>query len=184
MCLGISARKFRGLAAKAADTEAGEMAASLERLDGEAAAVFPAFRELETRDEAAFTGFLAAFRLPRASEEEDRRRRAAVEGAAREATGVPLELEARILLVLELAARASETASGRELPASSDLLAAVELGRAAFQVATLNVAENLHYLVEEDRAEFRARATDLTREFEALGPRLEALFLRRRPRPE
>jgi len=99
------------------------------------------------RDAEAFEKVLSAYRLPKASDEDKARRKAAIQEAMREATAAPLE-------TLRLAATAMELGEGvarhGNPSAASDVGVAAGLLRAAAEGAAANVRINLAGLSDED----------------------------------
>ena len=101
------------------------------------------------RDSDAFNEVLAARRLPKKTEEEQRVRDAAIERANQAATEVPLEVLARSVEALELAERVARDG----LPASaSDAGVAGACALAAAEGAALNVRINLPSVTDEAAA--------------------------------
>jgi formiminotetrahydrofolate cyclodeaminase len=102
--------------------------------------------KLADDDTAAFDRLMAAFRLPKASDADKAARRAAIQAATRDATTVPLETAAACARVLELLG----TVAARGNPsASSDLLVALGMLKAAADGAAANVRINLEGLTDE-----------------------------------
>ncbi|MDH4066791.1 MAG: cyclodeaminase/cyclohydrolase family protein [Acidobacteriota bacterium] len=103
-------------------------------------------QECADRDAEAFGEVMAAFRMPRASDDEKARRTEAVQSALRAATDVPLE-------TLRLATRALELGEtvGRlgNPAAASDVGVAAGLLRAAADGAAANVRINLDGLTNQ-----------------------------------
>ena len=114
---------------------------------------------LADEDTAAFDRLMAAFRLPKGSDEEKAARRAAIQAATRDATTVPLQTAvvcARALdLIVTIAALGNPSAS-------SDLLVAMGVLRAGAEGAAANVRTNLGGLDDDDLQERRLDA-DLRR---------------------
>jgi formiminotetrahydrofolate cyclodeaminase len=116
--------------------------------------------ELRTRlvtladdDTAAFDRLMAAFRLPKAGDADKAARRTAIQAATRDATTVPLETAAACARAIELLG----TVAARGNPAaSSDLLVALGMLKAAADGAAANVRINLEGLTDES---FRAEAS-------------------------
>jgi formiminotetrahydrofolate cyclodeaminase len=96
-------------------------------------------QELVDEDSAAFDAVMAAFRLPKATEEDKAARKLAIATANRGATEVPVETAGRCLEVIEAAAEAA--ASGNP-NATSDARTAVALGLAGLLGALENVRIN------------------------------------------
>ena len=93
---------------------------------------------LADEDAAAFDRLMAAFRLPKVTDEEKTARRAAIQAAMRDATTVPLQTAvvcARALdLIVTIAALGNPSAS-------SDLLVAMGMLRAGAEGAAANVRD-------------------------------------------
>ncbi|MCP4405455.1 MAG: cyclodeaminase/cyclohydrolase family protein, partial [bacterium] len=115
-------------------------------------------QELIVEDSQAFNTVLAAFKLPKATEEEKTLRSAAIQQAFKGATETPLDVMKNALGILKL----SETLVEKGNPnVISDLACAVHLANAAIAGAELNVKINLGSI--ED-AEFTAQIeTELLR---------------------
>jgi formiminotetrahydrofolate cyclodeaminase len=96
--------------------------------------------ELVERDTEAFQGVMAAFRLPKETEEQKGERSAAIQQATRLATEVPLEVISLSARVLELSQKVAEKGNVNAL---SDAGVAAEMARAAARGAALNVKINL-----------------------------------------
>jgi len=108
------------------------------------------------RDAAAFDAVMAAYRLPKASDEDKADRKAAIARAMRGATEAPLETLRLAVKALDLA----ETVARHGNPsASSDAGVAIGLLHAACEGAAANVRVNLGSWSEE---EFRTRAATET----------------------
>ncbi len=104
-------------------------------------------------DIAAFDSIMAAYKLPKATEEEKARRGAAIQAGLRRATETPLECARACAEVIALARRASEKGY---LNVISDGGVGVLAGFTGLRSAALNVYINAPAL--KDR-EFAARAT-------------------------
>lgn len=149
-----------GLVAMVARLSAGKGAddAALARAVEAADAHRRAFLDLAARDAEAFDGVMRAMRLPRGSDEEKRRRQAALQAALRGATDVPLEVASRGVEVLE---RAAEIAKSGNPNAVSDAGVAALLAHAAVHGALLNVQINAKAIKD---APYRAGAGERARE--------------------
>lgn len=106
-------------------------------------------------DTAAFDRLMAAFRLPKATDADKAERKAAIQAATRDATTVPLQTAVACARVLDLL---STVAALGNPSASSDLLVAIGMLRAAAEGAAANVRINLGSLSDESfRADAAAR---------------------------
>lgn len=90
-------------------------------------------------DSAAFNAVMAAYKLPKATEEEQRARDAAIQDATAHATEVPLATARAALEALELALL---VASKGNVNAASDAATAAWMAMASIQSAALNVRVN------------------------------------------
>lgn len=110
-------------------------------------------------DAAAFDAVVAAYRLPKGSDEELSARRAAIQAAFIRATRVPLANAARCAQALRLVV----ALEGRSNPrAESDLICARRLGAAALHGCLANVEINLPGIKDEDiRGEIAAALDEL-----------------------
>jgi formiminotetrahydrofolate cyclodeaminase len=114
-----------------------------EKLDAarvQAAKAGARLRVLVDLDSAAYEAVMAAFKLPKSTEDEKAARKAAVARATKLATETPLETVERASEVLRAAAHA--LANGNE-NALSDVRVAMSLGRAAIEGGAENVRINL-----------------------------------------
>lgn len=119
--------------------DAGERA----RLDAALASVTEAgdrLRRLVDEDSAAYDAVVAAYRLPKASDEEKAARRRAVEAAMTRATEVPLRTAEACLVVLGAATAAAADGNPNAL---SDARTAAALAWAGLRGAAENVRINL-----------------------------------------
>ena len=99
-----------------------------------------ALMDLAAQDASAYDAVGAAFKLPKATDEEKAARREAIQAAMKGACDVPLRVMERCLEVIALAKTAVQ--HGNE-NAVSDGAAGAELARAAMRVASYNVKINL-----------------------------------------
>ena len=103
-----------------------------------------------TEDEAAFDAVMAAFKLPKATPEEQTRRAEAIESSMLGAAQVPLTVAQKAVTVMALAERC--TALGN-LHAISDGASAASLARAAITAAGYNVRANVAGLADKATGE-------------------------------
>jgi methenyltetrahydrofolate cyclohydrolase len=115
-------------------------------------------------DAAAYDGVMAAYRLPRGSDEERDRRADKIQSATMEATRVPLEIGTDAAAVLELARAAVPITNPN---AASDLTVAGLLATAAARGAIANAEMNLATL-RDDTFLHEAR-DEIRRLLDALG---------------
>ncbi len=162
MVIGITLKKVEG----------DGVAAELKEAAAAASELADRFRRLEGEDSAAFEAFMEAARLPRGTEEEKARRAVARREAAARATRVPLSTLETAVATLELAKRIRGLSARTRLRAASDLIAAIELSRAAFLVAELNIEANLPHLDENVAADARLERESRRDEMEALSEEL------------
>jgi len=102
--------------------------------------------DLMTADADAFEAVMAAYRLPKQTADEQRRRRAAIQDATARAAEPPLRVAEVAGRVVELAA----ALPGRSNPnVLSDVGVAAALARAALASAAINVEVNLAGLTDE-----------------------------------
>jgi formiminotetrahydrofolate cyclodeaminase len=99
--------------------------------------------DLVDDDASAYEAVMAAYRLPRATDEEKAERRRAIEAALRGAAEVPLEVMRACRAALTSAV---DVARAGNPSASSDIGVSVELLKAALHSAALNVGVNLSSL--------------------------------------
>jgi formiminotetrahydrofolate cyclodeaminase len=104
-------------------------------------------RALEQADEdaAAFGALMAAYRLPRGTDDQNNTRRAAVQQATEKAAAVPLDVAATAAAVINLATQLP----GRSNPnVLSDVGVAAVTAAAAIEAAAVNVDVNLATLTD------------------------------------
>jgi formiminotetrahydrofolate cyclodeaminase len=135
----------------------GRMSELVERADGER----DAFLKLAHEDAAAFESVMAAFRLPKATDEEEASRILAIQEAYGGAAAVPLELARRAVDLMELAEDA--TALGNPHAASDGYSAGALLLGAAL-AAMANVRINAAGLKDDAMAQGLADECDAIRE--------------------
>lgn len=126
--------------------------AALSEARGRLVPLIEEFQTSADRDAAAFDAVLAAFRLPKGTDEEKATRRIKVQEAFREATEVPL---ATLRLAVGALDEAETVARHGVASAASDVGVGGGLLLAAAEGAAANVRINLESLADE---EFRARA--------------------------
>ena len=123
-----------------------EFDAEARRIQAQADALRERLQQGIDRDAEAYDGVMAAYRLPRATDEEKAARSAAIQAATHEAALVPLGLTEASAGVIDLA----EQALGKTNPnAASDLAVAAMLGAAGMDGAAANVEVNLASLKDE-----------------------------------
>ncbi len=135
-------RKFRAVQA--------DMESVIERSD----AIREVALGLAAEDAEAYGKVMAAFGMPRSSDDERLARRAAIASASEQASRVPLRVAAAAAEIIELAA---ETAAKGNPNVISDAGAGAALARTAIRICEMNVQANLgsidHSVV---RAELKA----------------------------
>jgi glutamate formiminotransferase/formiminotetrahydrofolate cyclodeaminase len=102
-----------------------------------------------SQDAAAFNQVMAAFKLPKDSDEEKAARSKAIQEATVQAALVPLGVAERSTDTIELAV---ETAQKGNVNAISDAASAAALARACYQGASLNVRINAQGLKDQKQA--------------------------------
>jgi formiminotetrahydrofolate cyclodeaminase len=98
------------------------------------------------RDAASYDGVVAAYRLPKGTDEEKAARKAAVAAAMRHATDVPLETGRAAMSLLTHGAQVAEHGNPN---AASDAIVALQLAMTAASGAFINVETNLAGLSDE-----------------------------------
>lgn len=116
-----------------------EVEARMHEIVAEAEALRAALAQGAAQDSAAFDEVMAAFRLPKDTDEEKTARAAAIEKATQHAAEVPLEAARLAARVIDLAAELAETANSN---AVSDAGSAGAMAGAALHAAALNVKIN------------------------------------------
>lgn len=112
------------------------------------------------RDAEAFDAVMAAYRLPKASDEEKSARRAAIGAAMRGATEAPIET---LRLTVEALESVETVATIGNASATSDVAVGAALLMAAASGAAANVRINLDGLADDAyRAEATSRVDELT----------------------
>jgi formiminotetrahydrofolate cyclodeaminase len=116
--------------------------------------------ELLEADTQVYSRVMAAYRLPRKTDEQKRARQDAMQAALKEAAGVPWEIASRCAQVVDLALPAAEM--GNQW-AVSDAGVGALLAEAAMHAALLNVHINLASIEDVDFVgATRARIAELT----------------------
>jgi glutamate formiminotransferase / formiminotetrahydrofolate cyclodeaminase len=115
---------------------------------------------LADRDAAAFDGVMAAYRLPRDTDELKAQRSAAAQAALTVAAEVPLDVAHRSAALLPVACELIETANAN---AVSDGLSAAHVLHAAVAAALANVAINVASLTDAQRVEAMRTDAEATR---------------------
>ena len=101
------------------------------------------FLALADEDATAFSAVIAAYQLPKGTEEEKAARLARIQGALKGAAEVPLETVARLS---ELFTFAEDVVAGAKPTVASDAGIALELMGAGLKAARYNVDINLKYI--------------------------------------
>jgi methenyltetrahydrofolate cyclohydrolase len=113
--------------------------------------------ELVDEDSAAYEAVVAAYRLPKETDEQKAARRSRIHEALTGAAGTPLEV---MRVSAEAVDAAQNVAKVATRSASSDVGVALELLGAALAGAVLNVRINLEELADRSQAEHLARQAD------------------------
>lgn len=138
-----------------------------------------AFLELADRDAAAFDAVMAAFKMPKETEQEKAERSAAIQRASVEAAEVPLAIARKALAVMELAPEAVAIGNAN---AASDAASAAQLLSAAAGCAIYNVEINAATIKDSATAErFRNECTTLRERSAELLAESNAAFAARLP---
>ncbi|MBI3159576.1 MAG: glutamate formimidoyltransferase [Chloroflexi bacterium] len=128
-------------------------------------------------DAAAFGEVMAAFKLPKGTEEEQATRGTAIEKATLHAAEVPLGAARKAVRAMALAVEAAELGNTNAI---SDAASGAALARASLTAAGLNVRINAKGLQDQAKAgELRAALADLAAEAAALEARLAAALKER-----
>jgi formiminotetrahydrofolate cyclodeaminase len=123
--------------------------ASLDLALGEARGASDHLRALVDRDSAAYDAVVAAYRLPKGTEEEKAARKAAIAAALKTATDVPLGTALECLRVIRAAGEALQNGNPN---AASDAKTGAALALAGLQGAVENVRANAAQSEEASRA--------------------------------
>lgn len=133
--------------------------ADMERVIERCDAIRDSALELAADDAEAYGSVMAAFGMPRSSDNERSARRAAIASACEQASRVPLRVAASASEVIELAA---ETAAKGNPNVISDAGAGAALARTAIRICEMNVQANLgsidHSVVRAELQDELARA--------------------------
>lgn len=133
-------------------------------------------RDLEKlieEDKNAFDGVMAAFKLPKSTDEEKAARGEAVEKATQQASSVPLTTMKKALASMELAAVVAEKGNVNSI---SDAGVAGLMAYAAIEGAGYNVRINLGSLKDKEFVEqLASEAAEIRRKGEALSGRIKQL---------
>lgn len=145
---------------------------TLRRADKLAGAAVDRLLDLADEDAASYAALAAAFRMPRATPEEEAARHSAIETAARQASLSPVEVLRTAWDVLAVA----EAIAGRSnVNARSDVATAASLAEAAARGAGANVLINLPLAGDEAFAsEASAEVATLLEEVDDLAARARA----------
>jgi formiminotetrahydrofolate cyclodeaminase len=137
----------------------------------EAQALLPQLASLADADTRAFDQVMAAYRLPKETQEEEGTRRAAIQAALQGATQVPLETATACAQVVKLTAQVIAKINPNAL---SDAGAAALLAEAGLKGAQLNVAINLAAIHDPDFVQETRR--DLDRVLSSVDGQKEHVF--------
>lgn len=131
-------------------------------------------RDLIAEDAASFEAVLAAYRLPKETNEQTSARAESIQAAISLAVSIPLETAERSLEVLKLL---REIADSGNPNAISDVAVGSQLAEVAIKGASYNVAANLVTMTDRDKAdEADARINGLAVEAHALAAEVEAII--------
>ncbi len=132
-----------------------------------------ALQRLVQEDAAAFTAYMAARRLPRATPEAQRARAQAIEEATRQATRVPWETAQAGLKVLRLAEQIITIGNPNARP---DAATAAALARAAVEGAAFNIRVNAAGLPADEAQTWLTRAQNALDQAQTLYQQIVAYF--------
>jgi formiminotetrahydrofolate cyclodeaminase len=121
--------------------------AALGRAGASLTALRDALIQLVDRDSDAYDAVVSAYRLPKTTDDEKARRRAAIAAALGQATEVPLEI---MRISSEVLAEGEHVARYGIRAAASDVGVGLELTAAGLRGAALNVHTNLENLKDRD----------------------------------
>jgi len=132
---------------------------------GRCASISERLVALMDRDSEAYDGVVAAFRLPKGSDQDKQARSERIQEALRQATETPLDVMRACLEAIQVAA---DVAALGNANASSDVEVGLELLMAGLRGARLNVAINLGSIKDQAYLETTtARAKQLEAEAES-----------------
>lgn len=132
---------------------------------GRCASISERLVALMDRDSEAYDGVVAAFRLPKGSDQDKQARSERIQEALRQATEAPLDVMRACLEAIQVAA---DVAALGNANASSDVEVGLELLMAGLRGARLNVAINLGSIKDQAYLETTtARAKQLEAEAES-----------------
>jgi len=141
-----------------------EVSETLEIMSEQGHQIAEKLAEAVDRDAAAYNEVMAAFALPKATDEEKAVRSQAIQAAMKLAAEVPFEVAEECLAAAELAAIAMEKGNPN---ASSDAAVAMLLALTGLEGASLNVATNLDAI--KDVEYVTAKKQELQRLFARAG---------------
>jgi formiminotetrahydrofolate cyclodeaminase len=150
----------------------GAETSQLQSAAGRCSALSDVLLDLVDRDSEAYEAVMAAYRLPKASDEEKAVRKTAIQTAMRKAADTPLDTMRSAAEALEAAPVIARLGSAN---ASSDAVVAIELLSAAVRGARANVEINLESL---DDAAYVARLREEISEIDRRCSRVASGFTR------
>lgn len=128
---------------------------------------------LASEDSVAFDGVMAAYALPRKTDQEKQLRQEAVWAGYRTACEVPLQTASCAIRVLELAIEAAKKGNTH---AVSDAAVAGYAAHAALNSALLNVRINVNYLPDDEQTQnLLKQVEELTQKGERLQKEVQAV---------
>lgn len=117
-----------------------DIAPEIEAIRPQAQQIQARLQTLMTEDIAAFNAVMAAYKMPKASSEEQATRQEAIQQAMKRASEVPLDVMRQALKVIKLAEALTEKGNPNAI---TDTGCAVHLAKAAIEGAALNIKINL-----------------------------------------
>ncbi len=143
-----------------------DVEAAMRAVRDEAASLQARLTRLAEEDIRAFEQVMAAYRLPKETEEERAKRQAAIQDALREAIRVPLETAQACLDTLRLARQAAQHGN---VNARSDAVTGAHLAYAGLRSAVQNVRVNVEGLEDSAEADrYRDQVAELESEASGL----------------